>query len=206
MTTEEQLAERAKADEWIASWNKMQSVAYDEEVKEREKRVRAKDDGAALPRAVEERLAKLDFDEHIRYRLPVGALLDTIEVDRDGDRRPSLYQLRQVAMSGVELFCAAIGHIDASEEFLEEARDMWGPLVDAALQEMNGSIQRRDPGDRRGQLSDETTKACALASGTRVRLAVEILTRELTQEELVRLVVAVLVNELVEARTEATGC
>jgi hypothetical protein len=39
-----------------------------------------------------------------------------------------------------------------------------------------------------------------------VRLAVEILTRELTQEELVRLVVAVLVNELVEARTEATGC
>jgi hypothetical protein len=87
MTTEEQLAERAKADEWIASWNKQQTVAYDEAVKEREKRVRAKGDGAALPRAVEERLAKLDFNEHIRYRLPVGALLDTIEVDRDGDRR-----------------------------------------------------------------------------------------------------------------------
>jgi hypothetical protein len=145
MTTEEQLAERAKADEWIASWNKMQMVAYDEAVEERKKRVRAKDDGAALPRAVEERLAKLDFDEHIRYRLPVGAVLDTIEVDRDGDRRPSLFQLRQAAMSGVELFCAAIGHIDASEEFLEEARDMWGPLVDAALQEMHGSIERRDP-------------------------------------------------------------
>jgi hypothetical protein len=98
--------------------------------------VRAKDDGAALPRAVEERLAKLDFDEHIRYRLPVGALLDVIEEDRDGDRRPSQYQLRQVAKSGVELFGAAIGHIHASEEFLEEARSMWGPLVLAALAEM----------------------------------------------------------------------
>jgi hypothetical protein len=145
MTTEEQLAERAKADEFIASWNKQQIVAYDEAVEEREKRVRAKDDGAALPRAVEERLAKLDFDEHIRYRLPVGALLDVIEEDRDGDRRPSRYQLRQIAMSGVELFCAAICHIDASEEFLEEARGMWGPLVDAALDEMHESIERRDP-------------------------------------------------------------
>jgi hypothetical protein len=128
MTTEEQLAERAKADEWIASWNKQQMVAYDEEVKEREKRVHAH------PRAVEERLAKLDFEEHIRYRLPLGALLDVIEEDRDGDWQPSRYQLRQVAMSGVELFCAAICHIHASEEFLEEARDTWGPLVDAALE------------------------------------------------------------------------
>ena len=140
MTTEEQLAERAKADEWIASWNKMQMVAYDEAVEERKKRVRAKDDGAALPRAVEERLAKLDFNEHIRYRLPVGALLDTIEVDRDGDRRTSLHLLRQVAMSGVELLCAAICHIDASEEFLEEARGMWGPLVDAALGRCTGAL------------------------------------------------------------------
>jgi hypothetical protein len=38
--------------------------------------------------------------------------------------------------------------------------------------------------------------------GTRVRLAVEILTRELTQEELVRLAAAILVNELVEAKTD----
>jgi hypothetical protein len=145
MTTPEQLADRAKADEWIASWNKQQIVAYDEQVKEREKRVRAKDDGAALPRHLEERLAELDFDEHFRRRLPVGVLLDAIEEDRDGDRRPSLYQLRQVAMCGVDLFCAAICHIDASEEFLEEARSQWGPLVDAALQEMHGSIERRDP-------------------------------------------------------------
>jgi hypothetical protein len=29
--------------------------------------------------------------------------------------------------------------------FLEEARGMWGPLVDAALLEMHGSIERRDP-------------------------------------------------------------
>src|ERR1700752_2552182 len=41
-----------------------------------------------------------------------------------------------------------------------------------------------------------------LPPGTRVRLAVEILTRKLTQEELVRLAAAILVNELVEAKTD----
>jgi hypothetical protein len=45
-------------------------------------------------------------------------------------------------------------------------------------------------------------KSARWPPGTRVRLAVEILTRELTQEELVRLAAAILVNELVEAKTD----
>jgi hypothetical protein len=78
-------------------------------------------------------------------QFPVGAFLDTIKEDYDGDWRPSSAQLMRVAETGMELFYAAIGHIDATKEFLEEARSQWGPLVDAALDEMHESIERRDP-------------------------------------------------------------
>jgi hypothetical protein len=127
-------------DRWIADWNAKQILAYDEQVAER-----GKDDGFTYPEHVEELVADYDFGEHIRRRVPVGVFLDSIKEDYDGDRRPSLTQLMQVAETGTLLFYAAIGHIDATDEFLEEARGNWGPLVDAALEEMNGSIERRDP-------------------------------------------------------------
>jgi hypothetical protein len=152
MTTQAERAERARADEWIASWNAKQILAYEKQVAEREElhrkceeRERGKDDGFTYPEHLKELVAEHDWGEHIRRRLPVGAFLDAIEEDLDGDWRPSLTQLMQVAETGKELFYAAIGHIDATEEFLEEARSQWGPLVDAALEEMNESIERRDP-------------------------------------------------------------
>ncbi|OBA81547.1 hypothetical protein A9W99_02745 [Mycobacterium sp. 1164966.3] len=75
-------------------------------------------------------------------RLPVGAFLEIIQADRDGDRRPSCKQLMKVAETGVQLFYAAIGHIDATEEFLEEARSEWGPLGGGGR---DADIERRDP-------------------------------------------------------------
>jgi hypothetical protein len=150
--TPEELAEQASADEWIASWNAKQILAYDAQVAGREElhrkweeRERGNEDGFTVPEYWEEWEAEHGFGEHIRRRLPVGAFLDAIEEDRHGDRRPSVTQLMEVAETGVDLFYAAIGHIDATEEFLEEARGQWGPLVDAALQEMDRSIDRRDP-------------------------------------------------------------
>ena len=152
MTTPDEQAERARVDRWIASWNANQILAYDKAVAEREElhrkceeRERANDDGFTLPERLKEWEAQHDFGEYMRRRFPVGAFFDSIAEDRDGDWRPSLTKLMQVAETGVELFYAAIGHIDATEEFLEEARGRWGPLVDAALQEMHESIERRDP-------------------------------------------------------------
>jgi hypothetical protein len=145
MMTPDELADQARVDEWIASWNAKQILAYDEQVKKREDRERAKDDGNSLPQDLKELLAQHDFGEHIRRRIPVGAYFDSIKEDYDGDRRPSLTDLIQAAELGADLFYAAIGHIDATEEFLEEARSHWGPLVDAALEEMHESIERRDP-------------------------------------------------------------
>ena len=152
MTTPAERAERAKVDRWIADWNAKQILAYNEQVERREEqykkceeRERGKDDGFTFPEHLKNWEAEHDFVEHMRRRFPVGAFLDSIEEDRDGDWRPSLTQLMQVAETGMELFYAAIGHIDATEEFLKEARGRWGPLVDAALQEMDESIERRDP-------------------------------------------------------------
>ena len=152
MTTQAERAKRAKVDRWIADWNAKQILAYNEQVKRREEQYkkfeelqRAKVDGFTFPEHLKKRSAEHRFGEHIRRRLPVGVFLDTIAEDRDGDGRPSLTQLMQVAKTGVKLFYAAIGHIDATEEFLDEARSQWGPLVDAALEEMHGSIERRDP-------------------------------------------------------------
>ncbi|MGZ6853352.1 MAG: hypothetical protein ACXVGC_04680 [Mycobacteriaceae bacterium] len=150
--TPDELAEQARVDEWIASWNAQQILAYDKQVANREdrdrqceERERGKEDGFVFPEHLKELVAQHDWGEHIRRRLPVGAFLDAIEEDLDGDWRPSLTQLMQVAETGKELFYAAIGHIDATEEFLKEARSQWGPLVDAALEEMNESIERRNP-------------------------------------------------------------
>jgi hypothetical protein len=144
MTTRDERAERAEVDQWIQSWNAKQVLAYEKQVAEREEqhrkseeRERGKDDGYTFPEKLRELEAQHAFGEHIRRRFPVGAHLDSIEADRDGDRRPSLTQLMQVAESGVLLLYAALGHIDATEEFLQEARSQWGPLVDAALQEMS---------------------------------------------------------------------
>jgi hypothetical protein len=152
MTTPAERAERAKVDRWIADWNAKQILAYDKQVTEREElhrkceeRERGKDDGFTFPEHLKEWEAKYDFGEHIRRRFPVGAFFDSIKEDYDGDWRPSLKQLMQVAETGKDLFYAAIGHIDATEEFLDEARGQFGPLVDAALEMMNESIERRDP-------------------------------------------------------------
>jgi hypothetical protein len=139
-TPEQQLADRARADEWIASWNAKQVRDYDEQVAKREELLR--DDGLEHLREWE---AQDAFSEHMRLRFPLGTFFDSIKVDYDGDWRPSLKQLMQVAETGKDLFYAAIGHPDATEEFLDEASEQWGPLVDTALQEMSESIERRDP-------------------------------------------------------------
>jgi hypothetical protein len=152
MTTPADRAERAKVDRWIADWNVKQILAYNEQVKRREEqykkceeRERSEDDSFTYPEHMKKWDAEFDFGEHIRRRFPVGMFLDSIEEDRDGDWRPSVKQLMRVAETGKELFYAAIGHIDATEEFLDEARGQFGPLVDAALEVMNESIERRDP-------------------------------------------------------------
>jgi hypothetical protein len=106
--------------------------------------VHDKDDAFTFLPQWKEWEAEHAFGVHIRYRLPVGTFFDAIEEDRHGDRRPSVTQLMHVAETGVDLFYAAIGHIDATEEFLEEARGRWGPLVDAGLEEMY-EFERRDP-------------------------------------------------------------
>lgn len=152
MTTPAERAKRAKVDRWIADWSAKQTLAYNEQPANREvlhrkceERDRSEGDGLSLPEELKNLLAQHDFDEHIRRRLPVGAFLDCIEEDYDGDRRSTSTQLMQVAETGVQLFYAAIGHIDATQEFLEDARGQWGPLVDAALEQMHESIERRDP-------------------------------------------------------------
>lgn len=152
MTTPDEQAERAKVDRWIADWSAKEILAYHEQVRKRreqyrkrEERQRGEDNGYAFPEHLKEWLDRHDFGEHIRRRFPVGALLDSIKEDYHEDRRSSSKKLMQVAEIGVQLFYAAIGHIDATEEFLGEARSAWGPLVDAALEEMHECIERRDP-------------------------------------------------------------
>ena len=54
---------------------------------------------------------------------------DSIEEDRDGDWRPSLTQLMQVAETGVELFYAAIGHIDATAQVVALLAIMSAALI-----------------------------------------------------------------------------
>lgn len=133
------VAERARVDRRIAEWNAKQITVYDEHVKARD----GKDETGAgqerdsdFPEYLTTFLADYDFGEHIRCRFPVGFFLDSINEEGEGDHR-SVSQLIQVAETGVLLLYAAIGHVNATEEFLEEARSRWGPLVDAALQEMN---------------------------------------------------------------------
>lgn len=134
----DELADQARVDEQIASWNAEQILDYENQER------RLHDGGNSVPERVKESLRQLDFGELMSRRFPVGMFFDSIKEDYDGGRRPSCTQLMQVAETGKELFYAAIGHIDANEEFLEDARSYWGPLVDAALAEMDGSIERRD--------------------------------------------------------------
>jgi hypothetical protein len=150
--TPDELADQARVDEWIASWNAKQILDYDEQVakreeldRRREERERREDDGYIFPKYLKEQLAQHDFAEHIRRRFPVGTFFDSIKEDYDGDRRASSKQLMQVAEIGMQLFYAAISHIDATTEFLDDARYEWGALVDAVLERMDGSIERRDP-------------------------------------------------------------
>ena len=151
MTTPAERAEQAKVDRWLADWSAKQILAYNEHVERREEQYKKweeqgldEKDGFLYSDHLKEWQAAYAFSEHLRRCLPVGALLEIIQEDRDGDRRSSCKQLMEVAKTGVQLFYAAIGHIDATEEFLEEARSEWGPLVDAALEEMY-ECERRDP-------------------------------------------------------------
>lgn len=117
MTTHAERAELAEVDRWIQSWNNKQILAYDKQVATREKqyrrdeeRPRGKDDGFVRSDDLKEVDAQYNWGEHIRRRLPVGAFLDSIKEDRDGDSRPSCAQLMEVARTGKELFYAAVGH------------------------------------------------------------------------------------------------
>jgi hypothetical protein len=77
--------------------------------------------------------SRAERDVHERNQHPVGMFLDLV----DYDKRPTAEQLMLVAEVGHNLLYAALGHPDATEGFLEEARETWGPLVDAGLQEMS---------------------------------------------------------------------
>jgi hypothetical protein len=147
MTTPDELADRARVDRWIASWNAKQILAYDKQVAKREElnrkceeRERAKDDGFVFPERLKEWEAEHDWGEHIRRRFPVGAFFDNVEEDR----RPGPEDFMRTAETGADLFYAAIcAAADKDDtEFFIKAYERWGELVDTALQEC--SLQNRD--------------------------------------------------------------
>ena len=71
----------------------------------------------------------------VRNQLTIGELLHSISEERLGDRQATLNELMRIADVGVDLLYAVISHRDFTPEVLEEARAVWGPLVDAGLQE-----------------------------------------------------------------------
>jgi hypothetical protein len=143
MTTPDQLADRARVDQWIASWNAKQILAYNKQVAERdemhrkcEERERGKDDGFALPEKLKEWEAKYDFGEHMRRRFPVGAFHDAIGNGKPDSPPAPAFQLMNAAKTGQQLLCSAIALADDQDnaEFFIEAYENWGPLVDAVLE------------------------------------------------------------------------
>ena len=88
-----------------------------------------------LPPEVLATLAKAEQANQVRNQVTVGALLGSISHEHLGDRQASPDELLRVADVGKNLLYAALGHRDATPAVLEEAREFWGSLVDAALQE-----------------------------------------------------------------------
>ncbi len=89
----------------------------------------------SLPPEVIAMLSRVERNVHERNQHPVGMFFDLVGYDK----RPTAEQLMLVAEAGVDLLYAALGHPGATTSFLEEAREAWGPLVDAALQEISGT-------------------------------------------------------------------
>ena len=96
-----------------------------------------------LPPEVEAALAECERADRVRNQLAVGALLDSIS----GDRHASPNELLRIADVGKDLLYAALSHPDATPAVLEEAREHWGALVDAALEEMGLSTLGEPVGD-----------------------------------------------------------
>ena len=112
----------------IRFWHR-QSDAQFEEKTEKEAALPSR----GIPPDVLAMSSREERDVHERNQHPVGMFLDLVEVDK----RPTAEQLMLVAEVGHDLLSAALGHPDATEDFLEEARENWGPLVDVALREMS---------------------------------------------------------------------
>lgn len=115
-------------NEDIQAWLIQSDAEFEQRVRERANR-RA----TGIPESDPARHDAYVRDMHERDQFPVGMLLDLIEVGRLGDRRATKYQLMVIAEAGRDLFRAAICHADATEEFLEEASDEFGPMVEAVL-------------------------------------------------------------------------
>ena len=139
MTTTEQVAKRVEVDTWIANWLAEDAVRFDKKA--------ADNAEMGSESSTLELLNKFEFAEHMRRRLPVGSFLDKTDVDETGAWKPSTLSLFQVFETGKMLVNAALSHPDATEEFLEQARDEWGPVTDEALDYLScaDEIPRRDP-------------------------------------------------------------
>lgn len=114
--------------EEIQAWRSRSDAEFEQRAREE-----ANQPGPGIPEGVLLALADYNRGLHERNQLPVGMILDLISAKHLGDRPATTYQLMVAAEVGRDLFFAAIFHPDATEEFLQEARDEIGPLVDMAL-------------------------------------------------------------------------
>ena len=133
--TPEQIAKMEETDRFITGWLAGQAAAFTEKLDAHEAAIeKGKAAGRELPsEEVEVWMTNYDFGEFIRHRLPVGVFMDNADLVDDGSWKPSTKQLMAVLETGRDMVCAALGHPDATEEFLEEARSLWGYPVDAIM-------------------------------------------------------------------------
>jgi hypothetical protein len=130
---------KSARDKRIRNWHLKSEAEFEEKVK---KETDLPTGG--LPESVLNACAHYDRNIHERNQYPLGMFLDLIDMRHLGDRRATMEQLLMVANTGRELFLAAILHPDVTDEFLEEARSLFGSLVDTALHDTQ-EYYRRDP-------------------------------------------------------------
>ena len=86
-------------------------------------------------RILDDLVAECDRDIAIRNRLTVGQLLASISREHLDGHAATEEQLLRVADVGKELLYAALTHGDMTDAVLDEARSLWGPLVDVAVRD-----------------------------------------------------------------------
>lgn len=124
-------------NEDIQAWLIQSDAEFEQKVRDKANRP-----ATCLPESVLAKSDAHDRDMHERNQFPVGMLLDLIDVGRLGDRRATTYQLMVIAEAGRDLFLAAILHPDATEEFLADASEQFGSIVEAVLEEMDPPYYR----------------------------------------------------------------